>query len=1039
MQRYLLNTISYGDLGSASYRCGMIFQRLHAQHPRPAKRKPGLFAAVSACAILAAGQAAASCAPGSAGPRDFVCTGALGSTSMPSARTVALTKATVSGYFAFNPTVGGNIGFFMDSSSSVTATGSMFTPTGVALTTFAGSIDTNTPSGAGINGAITASKGPALYATTSGAGSNINISTGASGVLTGVLGGLYASTDNDGAINLNLGGKVDSSSGVAVATRAENGATNIAANADISGHYAGIEAITSGNGAINITSTRNITAAGGVAAWGTAIYVDSWGSGNISINAKGDLTGQQGVAATGKGGDVTVNAAGAIDGGVFASTNGNGAVTVTTGAGVVKGSGDGLTAFSQDGWSVVNVGTGGVDVGNIGVLAEASVKGSVKVLVHGDVAGAALAGVFTSTDSGSIQIDLDKGTFVSSDALGVGLRSQSGTTTLNNAGTIDGGAKGTGVAVDVNAGTMTLNNSGTIASTGPAAIAVTSGAALIVNSGVVDGMITNKDLTTIQNDGVWKNAGGSSVSYLINNGTLSLGPSAGAAGVLTVTGDASFGPKSYYNARISPAGADLISVAGATTIDGGALDLVAAKGAYARGAKYLVLESAGGVTGRFGSVRSNGSAFTGALSYDAGSVYMTMLLRDFRPFALTRNQGAVANAVFAGSSVLDAGLGTQLLTALNQTPDAAVPAALTQLSGDGVVTGATNAALQAGHMFTSMLDDQSAVWREGVPRDVDLQPIRPFQYAPTRVDGQSWPVSRQTYSPAPREDPSTKRWRVWASGFGGQASLRGDQKAGSQNQKIGSYGGAIGVDYQVGRHFLIGVAGGGSTSNFATSNASGSTTGGHVGLYAGYRVGGFYGSASVAYSAYSNSAKRTVAPIGGVAGGQQTADFASEEVRTRLEVGKRFEMDALSITPFTAVEIAHIHTRPFVETSAGALGGPGLFGLSFAAQGTASTPSFIGVKAQARIDMAGVVFSPWVSVAWRHEWSASRTQTASLVALPTASFVAIGARPARDAAQVKAGAALEISRTALVFAAFEGEFGAGAPVYTGRGGVKVGW
>ncbi len=225
-------------------------------------------------------------------------------------------------------------------------------------------------------------------------------------------------------------------------------------------------------------------------------------------------------------------------------------------------------------------------------------------------------------------------------------------------------------------------------------------------------------------------------------------------------------------------------------------------------------------------------------------------------------------------------------------------------------------------------------------------------------------------------------------------------------------------------------------SAFNAGNATGSAAGVHVGGYTGFRVQSFYGTASVAYSNYANKTLRTVGAIGAVAGEQEEGRFTSEEVRTRLEIGRRIASDNYAVTPFTAIEIAHLHTKPFIEQAAG---GVGMFALSFQGQGVASTPSFIGLKAEARVDLAGAILTPWISLAWRHEWSASRTQTASLAALPGASFVIIGAKPARDAAQVKGGVNLAVTQQVAVFATFEGEFGTKNPVYAGKGGMKVAW
>lgn len=1017
---------------SAPYRWGMTTGSYISGTSGRRLRKPLLTAVASCAAILSASPALADCSPGSVGPRDFICTGAITPPDLSAARTVALVGATVSGRLLFAPTVGGNIGFSMDAKSSVTAPTSDTGFYGVSLQTSNGVIDTNTPSGSGINGAITAPAGTALMATTSGAGANINITTGAGGVLTGGRygAGLNASTSVDGAINLNLGAKV--SGYVGVAASAVDGAINMNLGGDVTGGPAAVIATTSGKGAIAITAAGTLTA-GGPAVTATS------GTGNISIKLNGDVSSTSaGVLAQSSGGDITVTSAGLMTGGVAASTTGAGAVTVTTAGKVTALSGDGVNASSQNGWSTVSIGAGGVAATGNGVIAQATGKGSVKVQIHGDVSGTSGYGAAASTGyQGSIQIDLDSGKFLSGSTAGASVQTVAGDATINNAGTIKGLNAGDGVVIDVNGGSATVNNSGKILSgVGGSAIEVLSGAALMKNTGTIDGRIVSTALTTVKNDGVWNNAAGSSISYLTNNGVLTMGPVGGAPGVLAVAGDATFGAKSTYNARIDASGSDTIAVAGTTTIKGGSV-LISGKDAdFTRGAKYALISSAGGVTGAFDSVSAGTSSYTGVLTYDADSVYMTALLRDFRSFARTTNQRAVANGVYYGSSVLSGGLGGQLLLALNQTADAATPGALGQLSGDGVVTGAANAALQAGHLFASVLEDQQALWRDSEPRDRIVTAPRPFQYAPVRVDGQRWPVSRQAYqAPVRRPDDGTRRWRVWASGFGGRSNLQGDQTAGSSAQSLTSYGGALGVDYQLGSKMLMGLAIGGSSNNFNAGAATGNSTGVHVGAYTGFRVSSFYGTASVSYASYANKAKRSVGPIGAFASEQENASFGSTEVRTRLELGRRVQMDQFAITPFTAVEIAHLHTRPFTETSSGV----GVFALSYSAQGVASTPSFLGLKAEARLDLGGAILTPWVSLAWRHEWSTNRTQTATLVALPGASFVVIGARPARDAAQVKAGVNFALTQTLALFASFEGEFGAKNPVYAGKGGVKVAW
>lgn len=999
-----------------------------------------LLAAASVAALLAASPAHAGCAPGTAGPRDYVCTGSVTPGTNVDARTIAMQGATVAGPLAMVPGSGGNIGFSMDAGSSINnqTGGPLWEINGLSLITSNGSIDTNTPTGSGINGAITSANGVALWAGTSGAGGNINIATGAGGVLAGKLGGLRAFTNNAGAINLTIGGKVYSSDGYGVTAVAQDGAVNVKVDADIISAADGVDALTTGKGAVNVSGAGNIASMTGI-----GVNAQSQGAGNISVNLSGNISGAVGgIYAQSAGGDVTVNVTGNVTGGdaIVAATQGKGAVTVTTGPSKITGlTGDGIDALTMDGWATVNVGTGGVIGKRSGVVAVAQGEGSVKVKVHGDVAGGTDYGVAGASNKGSIEIDLDAGKFVSGGKAGVLMQTRSGVATLNNAGTIKGTDAGAGVLIDAHDGSAIINNSGIIQG-GPdgIAIGVASGVALVTNTGVLNGKVISNGVTTVNNDGIWENAAGSYIDFLKNTGIINMGPLGGKVGVLTVTGDASFGPNSYYNARITATGNDVILIGGKATLSGGTVKISAAQDAtLQRGSRYILLRALGGVSGQFDGVLSDMSQYTGLLSYDDKNVYMTVLLRDFRSYAVTRNQWAVANAIYWSTAKLGAGLGGQLMLALNQSPDSSVAASLTQLSGDGVVTGAANAALQTGHLFTSVLDDQQSLWRDSLPRDQIVRRIAPFAYAPVRADGGKWPVSRQNYAPPPvRRDDGVQRWRVWGSGFSGHSGLRGDTVAGSADQKLNSYGGALGVDYQMGSNMLFGVALGGSSSAFNAGNAQGTAAGVHVGAYTGFRVKGFYGTASVAYSNFANKTTRTVGAIGAVAGEQESGSFSSEEIRTRLEVGRRIATENFAVTPFTAIEIAHLHTKPFIEQASG---GVGMFALSFKGQGVASTPTFIGLKAEARLDLGGAILTPWVALAWRHEWSTSRTQTATLNALPGASFVIIGAKPARDAAQVKGGVNLAITQQVAIFATFEGEFGTKNPVYSGRGGMKVAW
>ena len=80
---------------------------------------------------------------------------------------------------------------------------------------------------------------------------------------------------------------------------------------------------------------------------------------------------------------------------------------------------------------------------------------------------------------------------------------------------------------------------------------------------------------------------------------------------------------------------------------------------------------------------------------------------------------------------------------------------------------------------------------------------------------------------------------------------------------------------------------------------------------------------------------------------------------------------------------------------------------------------------------------PTLQLAYVHEFAPYRQRFAGIASLPGAVFLVDGARPARDAAQVKAGFELAAGPRTAIFANFDGEFSCVDQLYTGKGGIKV--
>jgi outer membrane autotransporter protein len=68
------------------------------------------------------------------------------------------------------------------------------------------------------------------------------------------------------------------------------------------------------------------------------------------------------------------------------------------------------------------------------------------------------------------------------------------------------------------------------------------------------------------------------------------------------------------------------------------------------------------------------------------------------------------------------------------------------------------------------------------------------------------------------------------------------------------------------------------------------------------------------------------------------------------------------------------------------------------------------------------VLTPFVRVAWLHEFNPDRDVDALLTQSPAATFSPVGASAAEDAAKVDAGVRLDVTQRIALYGFFEGEF-----------------
>jgi outer membrane autotransporter protein len=358
---------------------------------------------------------------------------------------------------------------------------------------------------------------------------------------------------------------------------------------------------------------------------------------------------------------------------------------------------------------------------------------------------------------------------------------------------------------------------------------------------------------------------------------------------------------------------------------------------------------------------------------------------------------------------------------------------LNVLFGEGV-TGAQQTAIGASRLFGSTMMSQAAFWRDGAGNGQDLNGITPqnnrsMKDAP--IEGGSEGIVTTSYQP--------RTWRMWTTGFGGRASLDGDAERGTSDLQMHTAGFAVGLDVQIDRSTLFGIAGGCSYSGFSVDQrrTTGTVEGAHVGLYGVKRLGSFYLATTAEYARFFNKTDRF---IDWVLDERAWGRFNSEEFSARLEAGWQRSIRDLRVTPFAGLDVSYLRIDRFSEESARVSGGPGILGLTFGTKSVTSLTSSLGIQLDKRIPLAnGQTLTPFARVAWTHEFNPDRSVNVSLTSSPEASFSPYGAAAPGDAARVNAGLKLDVTKNVGLYAFFDGEFSGHSQSYAGNGGVKISW
>ncbi|MBI2737118.1 MAG: autotransporter-associated beta strand repeat-containing protein, partial [Rhodospirillales bacterium] len=282
-------------------------------------------------------------------------------------------------------------------------------------------------------------------------------------------------------------------------------------------------------------------------------------------------------------------------------------------------------------------------------------------------------------------------------------------------GTIDTNGFGMTIAQAIaGSGSLTKAGNGTLTLTGASTFSggtVLSAGTLIVNGSLASGVTVNAGNAIVNgsaagssfvNGGVL--SGGGMLSDLTaNGGAVAPGNS---IGTLTLRGNLVYNAGATYQVEINAAGqADLITVAGTATINGGAVLVVPQTGNYAPRTTYTILTAAGGASGAFATVNNLYPFLQSLLQYDVNNVYLTLQAGGFAAAAQTPIQYVTGSVLDANAANATGDFAT-ILSALSIQQSTQVLPFLTAISGNNYA-GFSTSMVQGMQLFMNNFSNQT--------------------------------------------------------------------------------------------------------------------------------------------------------------------------------------------------------------------------------------------------------------------------------------------------------------------------------------------
>ncbi len=490
-------------------------------------------------------------------------------------------------------------------------------------------------------------------------------------------------------------------------------------------------------------------------------------------------------------------------------------------------------------------------------------------------------------------------------------------------------------------------------------------------------------------------------------------------GTLDIGGTAAFQPGSVLAVSVdeNEQSSQLI-VAGATTLNGGVVELDVLPGLYATQKFYSVLIgpsiSGAGLTGTQPQYAFLDITNPVVVADPLGSgnqvvqVSIQSNATDVSSYATTANQAQTANAVEVLLTSPDPDV-TEIWRNLGVLTVDEVPAALDALGGQ-TLTAFANPRLDGMQQLSTQLSRRFSATqyehghtpgRAATPQHIDVA---------------------ADFEPARRTDG----FGAWMDAFGVFDELDGSPN--TVDMKTRSYGVTLGLDYRFpqhlpfdgSQHIRVGIAGGyighGIESEGETTTGRGN--GVQAALYAAWETPRFHVGAALRYAYTAMSTEREIA-FGGLAR-RADAEFAGNEIGALIEVGARFgEPKVASFRPLLNLQFDHVQQNGFEETGAGALN---LETGDFAIDSVVST---LGTRVSRLFTLDGKWgIEPEIRAGWTHEFGdRGRHVETRFYSTGGPTFVGAGTEPDRDSAWIGAGYVMRLSEVPLLSTSYDGYFG----------------